>query len=69
VARRFKGHEKLAAVLSIAVIQSVFTMGGISLFVVTFTVVYIAKDLFTELNIPWKALFRGTIGSATLPPA
>lgn len=62
---KFKGHEKVAAVLSLALVEAIFTLGGISLFVVVFTMVYIAKELFTELNIPWKLYTCITIGAAT----
>jgi len=69
VARKFPGHEKLAAVLCLALIQAVFSYGGISVFVVTFTVMYIAKDLFHELDIPWKLYTCGAIGSSTFTVA
>jgi len=65
LARKWKGHEKLAAVLCLVIIQSVFTLGGISVFVVTFTVMYIAKSLFTELNVPWKLYTCGSLGTST----
>ena len=69
LARKFKGHEKLAGVLCLAVIQAVFSYGGISVFVVTFTVLYIAKDLFQELDIPWHLYTCGAIGSSTFTVA
>ncbi len=65
LSRKFKGHERLAAVLCLVVIQSTFTLGGISVFVVTFTVMYIAKSLFTELNVPWKLYTCGSLGTST----
>lgn len=65
LARKFPGHEKLAAVLVLAAIQTVFTLGGISVFVVTFTVLYIAKALFTELDVPWKLYTCGSLGTST----
>lgn len=65
LARMWPRHEKLMAVLCIGVMQAIFTYGGISVFVVTFTVMYIAKDLFTELNIPWKLYTCGAVGSST----
>lgn len=39
--------------LSIALICMVLTLGGVSLFVVVFAIVPIARPLFRELNIPW----------------
>lgn len=68
-ARKFKGHEKLAGVLCLAGLQAVFSYGGISVFVVTFTILYIAKDLFQELNIPWHLYTCGAIGSSTFTVA
>jgi H+/gluconate symporter-like permease len=65
LARKWKGHERLAAVLCLVIIQTVFTLGGISVFVVTFTVMYIAKSLFTELNVPWKLYTCGSLGTST----
>lgn len=69
LAKKFKGHEKLAGVLCLAAIQAVFSYGGISVFVVTFTVLYIAKDLFQQLNIPWHLYTCGAIGSSTFTVA
>jgi H+/gluconate symporter-like permease len=69
LARMWPKHEKLMAVLSIGVMYAIFTYGGISVFVVVFTVLYIAKDLFTELNIPWKLYTCGAIGSSTFTVA
>ena len=69
LARKFKGHEKLAGVLCLAALQAVFSYGGISVFVVTFTVLYIAKDLFQQLNIPWHLYTCGAIGSSTFTVA
>jgi H+/gluconate symporter-like permease len=65
LAHKFPGHEKLAAVLCLVMIQFVFSIGGISVFVVTFTVLYIAKDLFTQLDVPWKLYTCGTLGAST----
>jgi H+/gluconate symporter-like permease len=39
--------------ISISVICMVLTLGGVSLFVVVFAIVPIARPLFKELNIPW----------------
>ncbi|MBP2667569.1 MAG: hypothetical protein H6Q76_2549 [Firmicutes bacterium] len=65
LAHKFPGNEKLAAVLCLAMIQFVFSIGGISVFVVTFTVLYIAKDLFTQMDVPWKLYTCSTLGAAT----
>jgi len=39
--------------ISISLICMVLTLGGVSLFVVVFAIVPIARPLFRELNIPW----------------
>lgn len=65
MAYKFPGHEKLVAVLLLVLVNAVFTLGGISTFVVVFTVVYIAKEMFSRLDIPWKLYTCGTLGAAT----
>ena len=65
LAKKFPGKEKLMAILSLILIQTIFTLGGISLFVVTFTVLYIAKSLFEELNVPWRLYTLGSVGTST----
>lgn len=65
VARRFPGREKLVGVMSLVFVMAVLTYGGISLYVVVFTLVAIAKDLFQELDIPWSMYTCGTLGSST----
>lgn len=58
--------KQLAGGLSITLIVAVLTYSGISLFVVVFTLIGIARPLFKELNIPWRyyLVFHG-IGSGT----
>ncbi|QDR80278.1 GntP family permease [Sporomusa termitida] len=62
-----KSQEKV--LWAIAIITMVMTYGGISLFVVIFAVLPIARPLFKELNIPWHlfvaALILG-LGSVTM---
>lgn len=54
-------------------ITSLLTYGGVSLFVVMFAAVPLAKSLFYEMNIPWKLaplpiiLGLGTFTAGTLP--
>lgn len=69
LAKKCHGHEKVAAVLCIALIQAVLTYGGISLFVVSYTVVLIGKSLFEELNVPWKLYVCSSIGSSSFTAA
>ena len=39
--------------VSISVICWILTLGGVSLFVVVFAIVPIARPVFKELNLPW----------------
>lgn len=49
------GTEKpFSVLLAILVISAILTFGGISLFVVLFVVIPLAKPLFKELNIAWN---------------
>jgi len=64
------GHEKpLYVLLSVAVITLCLTLGGVSLFVVIFAVMPIARPLFKQMNIPWHlfmAAFIFGIGSISM---
>lgn len=61
--------SKFKVLISITIICAFLTYGGISLFVVIFAVLPIAKPLFKELDIPWHlfmaAFFTG-IGTFTM---
>ena len=63
LAKKFPGKEKVVAVLCLTLVQAVLTYGGISLFVVVFTLVSIGKDLFEELDVPWSMYTCATLGS------
>ena len=55
--------------LAVAAITMALTLGGISLFVVIFAVIPVARPLFRELNVPWHlflAAFFFGIGSVTM---
>ena len=59
----------LLVLLAIAAITLLLTMGGVSLFVVIFAVLPIARPLFKELDIPWHlfvATFIFGIGSISM---
>lgn len=64
------GHKKLLyGVLEVAFITLVLTLGGVSLFVVIFAVMPIARRLFKQMNIPWHlfiAAFIFGIGSISM---
>lgn len=64
------GTEKpMPVLLAIFAISAILTMGGISLFVVLFVVIPLAKPLFKRLDIPWNLVvipvFMG-IGTFTM---
>ncbi|MBI3208233.1 MAG: GntP family permease [Candidatus Solibacter usitatus] len=55
--------------LAVAAITLALTFGGVSLFVVIFAVIPIARPLFRELNVPWHlfiAAFMFGMGSITM---
>lgn len=64
------GHKgPMWVLLAIALITLLLTMGGVSLFVVIFAVLPIARPLFRELDIPWHlfvATFIFGIGSISM---
>lgn len=63
--KRFPGKEKLVGVLALVIITALLTYGGISLYVVAFTLVAIGKDLFQKLDIPWSMYTCVSLGSST----
>lgn len=65
LARRFPGREKLVAILSLVIVNALLTVGGISLYVVVFTLVSVAKNMFEQLDIPWRHYTLCTLGSST----
>lgn len=64
------GHRgPMWVLLAVALITLLLTMGGVSLFVVIFAVLPIARPLFRELDIPWHlfvATFIFGIGSISM---
>jgi H+/gluconate symporter-like permease len=70
------GHEKQINVLyAIAAITTLLTLGGVSLFVVIFAVMPIARPLFKQMNIPWHLFIApfylgiGSLSMSMLPGA
>lgn len=62
-------NSKYKVLVTVMIICAFLTYGGISLFVVIFAVMPIAKPLFKELNIPWHlfiAPFFTGIGTFTM---
>jgi H+/gluconate symporter-like permease len=59
--------KPLRVLLAIAIICMVLTYGGVSLFVVIFTVIPIARPLWKEANLPWHLFVLAFVfGAASL---
>lgn len=65
LARKSGKHQMFVASLGVPIIYACLTYAGISLFVLFFTLMYIARNLFKELNLPWHLYGVGIFGSAT----
>ncbi len=60
-------EDPLRMLLSVAMVCLCLTYGGVSLFVVIFTIIPIARPLFKELDIPWHIFMAPFIfGAASL---
>jgi H+/gluconate symporter-like permease len=64
-AKRSEKHQILLACLTLPAINAILTYSGVSLFVAVFTLMFIGRDLFKELDIPWHLYGFGIFGSAT----
>ena len=53
-------ESQLYVLLAISAITTLLTLGGVSLFVVIFAIMPIARPLFKQMNIPWH-LFPGAV--------
>jgi len=58
--------QKVIVVLSFVALSLFFTLGGISSFVVVFTLVPLARQLFEEMNVPWRFYTCSYLGSGVL---
>ena len=62
-------EKKLYVLLAISGITTMLTLGGVSLFVVIFAIMPIARPLFKQMNVPWHlfiAAFYFGIGSLSM---
>lgn len=60
-------EEPIRMLLSIALVAICLTYGGVSLFVVIFAIIPIARPLFKELNLPWHIFMAPFVfGAASL---
>ncbi len=66
LARKFKGNEKLAAIWCIVALAFLLSYGGISVFVCFFTVIAVSKELYQELDIPWRLYACSCLGPGVM---
>lgn len=57
--------RKFLAAALVPVLNALFIYAGISVYVVVFAVVAVARDLFKRMDIPWYMYSLSTIGSAS----
>lgn len=57
--------QRFLAVLTLPIVNAILTMGGVSVFVVVFVLVGIARTLFKDLDIPWWMYTCSCLGSST----
>ena len=72
LAEKTKGNAKFATLMGLSVITAILSYGGVSGFVVVFTVAPICKELFKKLDIPWHfviavLVYGGSMWTAILP--
>jgi len=58
-------NQKFIAIMTLPIINTILTYGGVSSLVCVFIMVGIAKDLFIEMDIPWHFYGMAALGSAT----
>lgn len=66
LARKFPGKEKFLAIVTLMTISGLLTYGGISAFVLVFTMVAIAKEIYCELDIPWHLYATHTLSAGVI---
>lgn len=66
LAKKFPGHEKYAAMWCATAIGFAITYGGVMIFVAFFTIIAIVKELYEELDVPWRYYSCVVFGTATL---
>lgn len=66
LAKKFPGHETYAALWCCVLVGVVITYGGVMIFVAFFTIIAIVKEMYEELNVPWKMYTVGAFGTAAL---
>lgn len=73
IAQRIGGkHAKYWVLIGLSLITALLSFGGVSGFVVIFTIAPICREIFKKLNIPWHfiiavAVYGGSMWTAILP--
>ena len=62
--RKSKKNQKFICVLFVPLMYMILTYVGVNSFVIVFTVLYTARDLYQEINIPWRFYCYGGACSA-----
>ena len=66
VIRKSKRNQKLICVMFVPVMYMILTFVGINSFVIVFTVLYTARDLYQEIDVPWRLYcYGGACSTAT----
>lgn len=58
--------QRVAAVMTIPIANTIIVYGGVNVFAVIFIVVLIARELFEEFDIPWHYYACGILGTSVL---
>ena len=58
-------NNPYAVLVAIAAVSTILTYGGISLFIVIFTVVALARPIFKEMNLPWRLVMASLVAGGT----
>ncbi len=66
LAKKFPGHEVYAALWCAVIIGVVITYGGVMIFVAFFTIIAIVKEMYQELDVPWRMYTVVPFGTAAL---
>ena len=66
LAKKFPGHELYASLWCCVLVGVVITYGGVMIFVAFFTIIAVVKEMYQELNVPWKMYTVGAFGTAAL---
>lgn len=58
-------NNPYAVLIAVAAVSTLLTYGGISLFIVIFTIVALARPIFKEMNLPWRLVMASLVAGGT----